>query len=391
MVGIHARMSDLSTKTLCFDLDGTLCSAAGRDYELAEPFPWAIRRVNELAREGHRIIIMTARGAATGIDWEALTRDQLERWGVTYHELRFGKPRADVFIDDRGVHTDVWRRDDAFGPPGYDRGNPQRLPIAPAGHVSTVVEVGRTFGGRPTGFQEHCERAREVALAAGIRHVPTAAEIRSAVEAVLPDPALLEGDDATFAIRLADPAGLGYLDIFEPGAPHEPGVTCRRLSQALEGLVHFCARQGGGVAIDAGIRDDGAWPLRSGDGGELEDGLGGTLATVNGDRVTLAPSRPLPSVAARRVEALAGDIGLSVETAPISADALTGADEAFVAGAPFCLLPLAGVDGRPFGAGAAPGPVTRRLLDAWSGEVGLDVAAQTAALLERAKEPAPCL
>src|SRR5436305_2105437 len=46
-------------KTLCFDLDGTLCSATARDYEQAEPFPWAIARVNRLAREGHTIIIMT--------------------------------------------------------------------------------------------------------------------------------------------------------------------------------------------------------------------------------------------------------------------------------------------------------------------------------------------
>ena len=30
-----------------------------------------------------------------------LTEKQLEKWGVKYHELLFGKPHADVFIDDK--------------------------------------------------------------------------------------------------------------------------------------------------------------------------------------------------------------------------------------------------------------------------------------------------
>ncbi|MBV9818689.1 MAG: hypothetical protein JOZ07_10100 [Solirubrobacterales bacterium] len=54
---------------LCFDLDGTLCTNTGGDHDGAEPFPWAIARVNRLAAEGHRIVVFTARGTATGIDW----------------------------------------------------------------------------------------------------------------------------------------------------------------------------------------------------------------------------------------------------------------------------------------------------------------------------------
>ena len=62
-------------KTLCFDLDGTLCSNTYGAYETAEPHQWAIERVNALARAGHRIVVFTARGTATGIDWDAVTRD----------------------------------------------------------------------------------------------------------------------------------------------------------------------------------------------------------------------------------------------------------------------------------------------------------------------------
>src|SRR4051794_20649486 len=96
-------------KTLCFDLDGTLCSNTFGAYESAEPLPWAIARVNALGLAGHRIVILTARGSASGIDWGERTRAQLRRWGVRYDELVFGKPSADVYIDDRALHTTAWR------------------------------------------------------------------------------------------------------------------------------------------------------------------------------------------------------------------------------------------------------------------------------------------
>jgi 3-deoxy-manno-octulosonate cytidylyltransferase (CMP-KDO synthetase) len=101
--------------TICFDLDGTLCTNTFGEYERAEPFGWAIERLNRLGAAGHRIVIFTARGTATGIDWRDVTLTQLERWGVSYDELRFGKPSADVYVDDRAVHTEAWRLGDSLG------------------------------------------------------------------------------------------------------------------------------------------------------------------------------------------------------------------------------------------------------------------------------------
>ena len=51
--------------------------------------------------------MFTARGTTTGVDWEDLTRKQLETWNVSYDDLLFGKPEADVYIDDKA--------DDIFG------------------------------------------------------------------------------------------------------------------------------------------------------------------------------------------------------------------------------------------------------------------------------------
>lgn len=88
----------------CFDLDGTLCTNTEGDYESASPFFYRIDVVNKLYDDGHTIVIETARGSSTGIDWNEVTKKQLESWGVKYHKLRVGiKIHADIFIDDKSV------------------------------------------------------------------------------------------------------------------------------------------------------------------------------------------------------------------------------------------------------------------------------------------------
>lgn len=92
----------------CFDIDGTLCSKDNEDYNYALPYKNRIEEVNKLYEKGEKIILFTARGAATGIDWKELTKKQLKDWNVKHHELRFGKPHADVFIDDKAQDIFNW-------------------------------------------------------------------------------------------------------------------------------------------------------------------------------------------------------------------------------------------------------------------------------------------
>ena len=102
----------------CFDLDGTICDTPLRKsdnkpgYLESTPFPFMVEQVNKLYDDGHKIIIMTARGRGSGIDWTGLTTEQLTRWGVKYHELEpmFHKPTADLFIDDKGISVDEWKK-----------------------------------------------------------------------------------------------------------------------------------------------------------------------------------------------------------------------------------------------------------------------------------------
>jgi CMP-N,N'-diacetyllegionaminic acid synthase len=94
--------------TYCVDIDGVLCTNTWGAYERAEPLAEAIAAVTTLHRAGHRIVLFTARGTTTGIDWRDLTERQMREWGVAYDELHLGKPNADVYIDDRAVHVDDW-------------------------------------------------------------------------------------------------------------------------------------------------------------------------------------------------------------------------------------------------------------------------------------------
>ena len=95
-------------KSYCFDLDGTLCTNTDGEYAQARPLHQRISKVNELYDQGNKILIYTARGTVTGIDWRELTQKQLDEWGIKHHELRLGKPFADIYVDDRGVSDGVF-------------------------------------------------------------------------------------------------------------------------------------------------------------------------------------------------------------------------------------------------------------------------------------------
>ena len=96
------------------DIDETICyhddnnTRTARDYNLAMPIIENIKKANSLYEDGHTIVYWTARGAVSGIDWTDLTTDQLNQWGVKYHDLKLNKPYYDLFIDDKALNTENW-------------------------------------------------------------------------------------------------------------------------------------------------------------------------------------------------------------------------------------------------------------------------------------------
>lgn len=92
----------------CFDIDGTICVTNGGEYETAAPMPERIEKINSLYDAGNTVIYFTARGSTTGIDWTKFSTDQLESWGARYHRLVLGKPEADIYVDDKGINSEVF-------------------------------------------------------------------------------------------------------------------------------------------------------------------------------------------------------------------------------------------------------------------------------------------
>lgn len=98
----------------CFDLDNTLVTypeIAG-DYSSVKPLMDTINFLNFLHSLGHTIIIYTARrmrthGGNVGsvqADIALVTIETLNKFGIKYDELYFGKPYAHFYIDDLAIN-----------------------------------------------------------------------------------------------------------------------------------------------------------------------------------------------------------------------------------------------------------------------------------------------
>jgi hypothetical protein len=91
------------------DIDDTICQSPNKpDYNVCYPIHKNIKKANDLYDKGNTIIYWTARGTKTGIDWTDITKKQFKEWGVKYHDIKFGKPYYDLFIDDKNINTKDW-------------------------------------------------------------------------------------------------------------------------------------------------------------------------------------------------------------------------------------------------------------------------------------------
>ena len=101
----------MKTRIYCIDIDGTICTTEGTDYSKAIPIKKRIEQINNLYEEGNKIIYFTARGmgstnnniSAAYAKMYSFTEKQLSDWGAKYHSLFLGKPRADLYIDDKAM------------------------------------------------------------------------------------------------------------------------------------------------------------------------------------------------------------------------------------------------------------------------------------------------
>jgi|TARA_B110000285_G_scaffold149640_1_gene167050 capsule biosynthesis phosphatase len=100
----------IETKRFVFDLDNTLVTfpTIAGDYTSVKPISKTINYLRNLKKDGHHIIIYTARrmrthGGNVGAiiaDIGAITMNTLKEFDIPYDELFFGKPYAHFYIDD---------------------------------------------------------------------------------------------------------------------------------------------------------------------------------------------------------------------------------------------------------------------------------------------------
>jgi len=84
---------------ICCDLDGTLTlETEGHDYANRTPNIFMIHKIRQWYRHGSHIILYSAR--LMKID-RKITILWLKKYHVPYHELILGKPKADIYIDDK--------------------------------------------------------------------------------------------------------------------------------------------------------------------------------------------------------------------------------------------------------------------------------------------------
>ena len=104
----------MKKKILCFDLDNVLCKTSNNNYKKSNPIKKNIKVVNQLFQRGYYIKIFTARYMGRNNEniikakkeGLSLTTKQLKKWNVKYHNLIFGKPSFDIYIDDKSFFYD---------------------------------------------------------------------------------------------------------------------------------------------------------------------------------------------------------------------------------------------------------------------------------------------
>ncbi|MDA8998144.1 capsular biosynthesis protein [Gammaproteobacteria bacterium] len=110
---------------ICIDIDGVICQLKleGQTYEELLPVEGAAEKISSLRRSGHYIILNTARHMKTceGNTGKVLKRislitlQWLDKHDVEYDEIYFGKPWANIYIDDNAYRFTSWDSIDNSG------------------------------------------------------------------------------------------------------------------------------------------------------------------------------------------------------------------------------------------------------------------------------------
>ncbi len=283
-----------------------------------------------------------------------------------------------------------------------------RLSIFDRGFIwgDAVYDAGRTFAGRPYRMWEHVQRLyrsmrycrfdmgmpaeafHEIVLEVIERNVPLLASggdylCRMHVSrGVMPDEGSVHrGQDmpltvvvfcmpinlAIFAKHYDDGGGIPLVITSTRRVPPECLSPQAKISAKMNNFI---------AAFEAQDVDPEAQPLMLDVNGYMTESQGSNFMFVRDGRICM-PNRSgaLVGESMMTVAELAERLDIPVDEGFYTPYDVYNADEAFLTAGTFCVLPVGSIDRRPLNR-SAPGPVTRRILDAWSEMVGVDIVGQ---------------
>ena len=139
----------------------------------------------------------------------------------------------------------------------------------------------------------------------------------------------------------------------------------------------------------AGFEGDNNWALLLDTDNFVAEGTGDNFFIVKDNIViTPEPRNILRGISRAYVFELCEELGLQYLEKNIDVYDVVTADEAFMTGTPFCILPVTSLAGDKIGKGKM-GEITLKLINKWSENVGVDIVAQIKGWESNSKSDAP--
>lgn len=279
------------------------------------------------------------------------------------------------------------------------------LSFADAGFVfgATVTDLGRTFQHRLYRLADHLARFRHSCTLARIAQPISDGELtKIATRLVDHNSGSLKAQEDLALVMFATPGIIGYLAGQKGGLGDSsptlgmhtfPLPLARYARWFREGahLVVPARRQVPALCVDPRIKQRSRlhWWLAEHEAQQLEPGAAALLLDTDGhvtetavanflivrQGVVMTPlkSSILGGISLKVIEEICQDLDIKIEERALTLEECQDADEAMLASTPFCLAGVSRINGIGI---KWPGPITERLLTAWSRNVGLDIKAQ---------------
>jgi branched-subunit amino acid aminotransferase/4-amino-4-deoxychorismate lyase len=266
-----------------------------------------------------------------------------------------------------------------------------------------VTEMVRTFRHQPFRLDQHLERFTQSSLQTGLDIGITTSDLRRICERLINENAKLIPEHHDLGLIVFVTAGENPTYV---GAKRSSGVHSTLVAhtfplpfelwastyQAGLHLVTVATHSIPDNVIDPRIKhrsrlhwhlaarearkiDLGAMAILTDQAGQLTETASGNLCVVDGTTIITPSAHVLEGVSREFAAELAATMGLEFIHAPVSADDLSHADEAFLTSTPHCLLPVTRFNNASIGNGL-PGPIFQRLIEAWSNSVATDISEQ---------------